>query len=314
MSQSIRSQINTPVLHSKHVAFESLKTTSVDRVSGLLSALTIFALIAVVSLGTVFILSLFQSNQVEAKDTFFLGGSSDFQHITDDVRLVAYEVAAPETSEVAQLEEPSLESSLDGIPASLITSSDWREASSEIESSLLHQKPVGDQRVQGPIGTDIVPRHQRWELTFSARDAKSYATQLDFFQIELGVAGGGIVGVDYVKNLRGPLITRSGNGELEKRLYFANQHEGPLANFERSFVHQAGLKSSNRIVLKMLPPELESVLESRELDFAKEKRGPDVLVQHVAKTTFRCQPMQENRYQWVIVDQRYRRSTSNERF
>ncbi len=80
----------------------------------------------------------------------------------------------------------------------------------------------GDSRPPGPEGEgdDIVPRFERWDIKFQARDKKNYASQLDFFKIELGTYGGGIPRVEYVSNVASSPVKRTGLPKEDKRCIF----------------------------------------------------------------------------------------------
>ncbi len=148
----------------------------------------------------------------------------------------------------------------------------------------------GDSRPPGPEGEgdDIIPRWERWELRFNARDLKSYASQLEFFKIELAAIGAGHTQVDYVSNLTGSPQKRSGSGEEEKRLYFMNRREGPLLKYETSLLAKGGVPMNGRLVLKLIPKDLEDRLALLEKEYAVKKRGKDVTTKELAKTVFEC--------------------------
>jgi len=99
----------------------------------------------------------------------------------------------PGAEEVEDLMEPTLADTLEAVTdavssvaASLTTTNTNAAASSQGSGA-------GDSRPPGPEGEgdDIIGRWDRWELTFSAKGKKAYATQLDFYGIELAAFGGG---------------------------------------------------------------------------------------------------------------------------
>jgi hypothetical protein len=163
----------------------------------------------------------------------------------------------------------------------------------------------GDNRQPGPEGEgdDIVPRFERWKLKFLARNIKDYAKQLDFYQIELGAIGGNIDGVDYAKNLVGAPQTRRAPSGDEERLYFMWTSPGPLMKYDRRLLEKAGVRLSNRQMLKFIPKQLENMLANIELDYAKE-RGHNK-VQEIAKTIFESRPV-DGGYTFEVIEQTYR--------
>src|SRR3954471_6245372 len=59
----------------------------------------------------------------------------------------------------------------------------------------------GDGKGKGPGGpgtSDGIPAYDRWEFRISPANIDEYAKMLDFFKVELGVAGGGNANVQYI--------------------------------------------------------------------------------------------------------------------
>ncbi|MGI9469914.1 MAG: hypothetical protein ACR2NZ_00175 [Rubripirellula sp.] len=163
----------------------------------------------------------------------------------------------------------------------------------------------GDSRPPGPENglQDIVPRFQRWQLDFEAKDIFHYARQLDHFRIELGLIGGTIQGVDYVRGLAGPTEVRRGDAESEKRLYFMWTRPSPLKQFDRQLLLAAGADVEGREMLKFIPEGLETQLARIELEYAM-AHGRDS-AQTIAKTVFSSRPTADG-FQFIVVEQRYR--------
>ena len=167
---------------------------------------------------------------------------------------------------------------------------------------------AGDSRPPGPPGEgeDIIPRFERWQLNFTARDIRQYATQLDFYQIELGAIGGSIQGVDVAKNLVGsPQKYRIVDTESEKRLYFMWNSPSPLMEFDRQLLEQAAIPLPNRQMLKFIPKDLENQLAQIELEYSTAKGHPSVT--EIAKTVFESKP-DGGGYKFEVVSQRYRKT------
>ena len=134
----------------------------------------------------------------------------------------------------------------------------------------------------------------------------SYARQLDFFGIELGVIGGGVPGVDVVKELADePSTYRVTDASSEQRLYFMWNRPNPLSQFDRRLLQQAGVQLSNRQILKFISSKLENeTLAVLELKYAN-SNGYDS-VSKIAKTVFQCKPDGAG-YRFEVISQRYRK-------
>lgn len=215
----------------------------------------------------------------------------------------------PGEEEVEDLLEPTLADSVEAVTdavssvaAALVTADTDSAASSQGAGG------AGDNRQAGPEGEgdDIVPRFERWQLDFAAKDVDTYARQLDFFEFELGVLGGGVKGVEAVTNVsRGGkkrIITDTAN---EKRIYFRFGRPTPLQKFEEELLTRAGANVSGkgRYTIKFIEKNLENQLARLELDYANSK-GHE-LIQEVAKTIFQSEP-DGSGYKFVVVSQRYR--------
>ncbi|MEM1071047.1 MAG: hypothetical protein AAGI63_19230 [Planctomycetota bacterium] len=182
-----------------------------------------------------------------------------------------------------------------------------------------NSRQVGDSRPPGPDNdgrnTNAVPRHERWQIDFEAKDLKSYASQLDHFEIELGVIGGSIQGVDYIFDLvEGPKKRRVIDTKGEDRLYFMWTRDNALQRFDRILIQQAVVPQDGRHLIRFIPKSLENRLAQLELEFAN-KNGYQS-VEKIAKTVFLSERKGSN-YQFRVSSQRYRKrpagSESNDR-
>ena len=166
---------------------------------------------------------------------------------------------------------------------------------------------AGDSRPPGPEGEgdDIIPRFERWQLNFTARDIGLYARQLDFYKIELGAIGGSIQGVDVASNLSGsPKKYRVVKTEDEKRLYFMWNSPSPLMQFDRQLLGKAGIPLPNRQMLKFISDPLENQLAHIEQAYWESKGYTSVT--QIAKTVFESKADGRG-YKFVVTSQRYRK-------
>jgi hypothetical protein len=213
----------------------------------------------------------------------------------------------PAADEVEQLSEPALEQTIqmvnDAIAA--IASMDTIIANDAIAGDRSGQ---GDSRPPGPEGegVDGVHRGERWELKFSARDRKAYAGQLDAFGIELAAIGGGIPTIDYASTLAKAPKARSSTRDQEKRLFFSYVTNNALMQFDKALLQSAGVNIKERTVLKFIPKELEDTLALAEKAHYVEKRSKDFRVSDIAKTIFECKATKNGKFEWAVIDQRYR--------
>ena len=283
--------------HAEYGVDSSMKTTKTDRYSSLLLAGVVMIGVMVMLLGALFILKLERAPEVVPVMI------EPMPEGTENPPGVARDAEPPAPEEVEELKDPSLDETLTAMTDSI-------SAALDVSTPGTGQ---GDSRRRGieGEGEDIIPRYERWELKFAARDLAGYAKQLDHFEIELGAIGGGRPLVDYASNLSGTPKSRSGPGDQEQRIYFMPRGEGPLVQYDRQLLKKAGVQVSGRTVLKFISKEFENQLAVIENEYAKEKLNAGSMnnveiAKRIAKTIFECQIEGSSGYQWVVLDQKYR--------
>lgn len=281
----------------------SLKTNKVEQVSSFLISLVVMLGLAV---GMLFLLFVLQMNWQRPQEMIL-----DVEQIAgrgDNAAGFERDFDPPGADEVEQLQEPALEQTLqmvtDAISA-IAASMDTISSATAVSGDGTGQ---GDSRPAGPEGEGIdgIHRAERWELKFSARDRKGYATQLDAFGIELAAIGGGIKTIDYASNLSKSPTPRSGTRDQEKRLVFTYTANNALAQYDKTLLQAAGVPLKERTVLKFIPKPTEDQLAIAEKSYYLEKRSKDFRVGDIAKTIFECRPGKSGKFEWVVLDQRYR--------
>jgi hypothetical protein len=156
----------------------------------------------------------------------------------------------------------------------------------------------GDGRVAGfGSGRPGKPRH--WEVRFiQGNTLKTYARQLDFFEIELGVLMPENK-VEYAANLsQNRPGRRSGAADQEKR-YYLTWRQGGLQEADLELLASAGISAEGRLILKFMTPELEIKLLTLERDRA----GDDA--DKIRATIFQIRE-EGGGYAFHVVDQTYK--------
>lgn len=137
---------------------------------------------------------------------------------------------------------------------------------------------------------------RNWEIRFpKGQTVEAYAKQLDHFGIELAVVlpEGMLL---YVSRLSADKpLTRTGKAANETRFYLT-WRGGELSLADLELLHRAGVEARNRVLLKLLPPELEKQLTQLE----RQAAGPRA--DRVRKTRFDIRPS-DGSYQFVVVEQ-----------
>jgi len=165
---------------------------------------------------------------------------------------------------------------------------------------------TGDGRGKGPGGpgtSDGIPAHERWEIRLSAASSDEYAKQLDFFKVELGVAGGGNPDVDYITNLSAakPKV-RSAKPQEETRLRFLHR-SGELRQADRELAAKAGVRTDGRVVFQFYNDQTYQSLLALEAARKGNRR-----LAEVRRTVFGVRTSGRG-YEFYVIDQQYLGST-----
>ena len=210
----------------------------------------------------------------------------------------------PNPEEINEVVDPPIEQSLQSITAVVTTEAqelDALEGSTSLGTG--QGSGTGDGRGPGPGGpgtADGIPAYERWEVRMSATSLDEYARQLDFFKVELGVAGGGNPNVDYVSNLSSPTPkVKQGNPKDEKRLRFLHR-SGELRAADRQLAEKAKVTTNGRVVFQFYDNQTYQQL----LRLEHERMGPMRRISQVRRTIFGVRGS-AGRYEFYVIDQLY---------
>jgi len=219
-----------------------------------------------------------------------LGGGMELEGPTDE-----------EIGEETDFEEPAVQDTLAAIADAV-----GAQAAMLADPALTDQMKSGkgggsrgDGRTAGSGSGSGSGVHRHWEVRFiEGNTLNTYARQLDFFGIELGVLMPENK-VIYVAGVSAPQATvRSGPADQEKR-YYLTWRGGDLQQADRELLARAGVESKGRIILKFLPPPLEARLA------AMEKARADSMNEKARRTRFGVRAEGAG-YAFYIMDQSYR--------
>lgn len=146
------------------------------------------------------------------------------------------------------------------------------------------------------IGT---PPWERWEVQLSANTLAEYKQQLDFFEIELGVAGGGSPVVTYISNVSKTSQVRTGNPQDEQRLRFLHR-SGALRNADKQIVSAAGVDTGGKVIFQFYSQKTYDTLLTLE-NIAMRPRH----IGQVRRTVFGVRGGPGS-YEFYVISQDYR--------
>ncbi len=288
------------IRETRKAARDKLRTSRFDIVTSLFMALILFIGTFVTLLFIVWLLS------GDPKPLILKPQIEEANGRADNAEGFERDFEPPGEEEVEELLEPTLEDTIEAVTdavstvAASLATADTNQAATNVGDGM------GDSRPPGPAGEGpgTVPRGERWQLNFVAKDVKTYAKQLDHFGIELAAMGES-QGVDYAYDLStSPKTRKLIDTTTENRLYFMWTKPSPLQRFDEQLMQQAGVPlQGNRAKLRFIPPDLEDQLYALEMQYAGTQGRTSVT--EIAKTIFECKSG-GNGFVFEVVDQRYR--------
>ena len=204
---------------------------------------------------------------------------------------------------VQSLTMPAFES----IPSVVQSQSVTLEAIREIEAD--RQRSGERAGGTGPRASGILGANaggfERWEIRFSSNSLEEYKRQLDFFGIELGIAGGGVNTVDYVKGFStgSPIIRLAQDPKQEKRIRFLYRG-GPLKEADHHLARAAGFNVEGRVVFQFYTDEMY-----RSLLVLENERMKPRFISDVVRTVFGVRPAGSG-FEFYVIRQDYRHVVS----
>ena len=277
--------------HAKEVPKDLAKVSVFDQVAGLLIALLVLVGSGVLVLFLIFLTT--QNWETPVSIPVLLEPASGRG---DHALGTAQDLELPGLEELDIGLKPQAEVSYEALTQAITQQQATLENLEGASDTSARGQGLGDNRPLGPAGDgpNIVPRWERWQIEFASTDLTTYARQLDFFQIELGAAGGGSNTINYAANFsRGSPRRRKAAGDQEERLYFTWK-SGSLRVADLELLDQAGVETSGRIPLQFYPAETENVLAHLEQQHLAGRP-----LENVRKTVFGIRP-KDNGYEFYV--------------
>lgn len=140
---------------------------------------------------------------------------------------------------------------------------------------------------------------RRWEITFPPGNTiETYARQLDFFKIVLGVLRPDNT-VDYAWGFTQQTPNRDRGPSSKETRYYLTWRKGGLEQADRELLGEAGIDPKKDLILKFLTPELELDLQQKEKVYAGNESRP------IRTTYFGIRP-KSGGYEFYVIKQTYK--------
>ncbi|MFT5524506.1 MAG: hypothetical protein ACI9HK_002461 [Pirellulaceae bacterium] len=294
------SNADRPVTELEQNEYTDLGVSSYDQVAGML-----IALLFIVGFFTSLLFIIWLTHRlVFTKTVPPIVYIEEPMGRADNPEGYAEDMAEPGMEELPELEKPELQSTLEAVTDLVSTQMGAFDAISTSATQSGKGSGLGDKRKAGPGGhgdSDIIPRWERWQIKYKTNGLDIYAKQLDFFEIELGAAGGGYKQIDYAKNFTRGIAKRKGTSKQEKRLYMT-WRDGTLQQLDRALLGKGGIPTKNRVVMQFYTKERENELATLELANAGGRTAKEF-----QKTIFGVREIGSG-YEFWVMEQYYRRA------
>jgi hypothetical protein len=142
-------------------------------------------------------------------------------------------------------------------------------------------------------------RPRRWEVRFPPGNTiETYARQLDFFGIELGVLMPQNK-VIYASGFSQQVPNRREGAADEEKRYYLTWRQGALEQADRELLAKANIDTKGRLILKFLSPELE-------LDLQQKEKARAAGEYNNVRTTYFGIRSRGGKYEFYVIDQTYK--------
>jgi hypothetical protein len=215
---------------------------------------------------------------------------------------VADDVLEPGVEEFPEVEVPQLANALEAVT----------DAVSSVRASL--EKRSGDALQMGRgsgygsreggtgTGGDGIPEHKRWIINYEAEDIDSYADQLSFFNIDIGVIHQTRNDIWRVNDAGGAAKVIQTDREKEKlTLRFAHKKQR-MKRWDEELSRRNGVNLSNTITNQFYPESTRQIIRQAEAA-ALQQAGREL--RQVRNTIFKVEPGGSG-FVFTVVDILYR--------
>ncbi len=280
-----------------------LRVTTYERVSSSLITVVIALTIAALILGTIWFLNR-RPPPIDAipLELIELPGGEPDGFVDETLNLESPEEEIPDPS---LAETPSEESEIQEMLEVVVDLADVasQQTQEQFDTAAENTGKVGSASGTGRRalgmgpGVSGMPRSQRWFIRFSDRaTVEQYASELEFFGIELGVLKADEGKLYIISNLTAarPKVRTVNTGKGETRLYMTWQG-GNRREADSKLFRKAGIDVGRDLILHFYPPKTEGLLARLERD---KSRKP---VEQISRTYFVVQKARSGGYEFVVT-------------
>ena len=209
----------------------------------------------------------------------------------------------PGVEEFPEIETPQLANALEAVADSVSSVQGALEKRSGSAKQMGKGSGFGS-REGGGNGGDGIPEYKRWIINYSAADTDTYAKQLSFFSIEIGVVAEAKQSIKRLVDPSGArrVVNSDRKTETEaKNIYFVHKKQRFLA-WDRSLAERAGIDTNAALTVLFYNDQTRQIIRTVEAQKLQEfgKKLADV-----KNTIFKVVPS-GNGYKFEVTEIIYR--------
>jgi len=203
----------------------------------------------------------------------------------------------PGVEEFPEVETPQLANALEAVSDSISSVQGALEKRSGSATQMGKGSGFGS-REGGGGGGGGTPEYKRWIINFSAANPETYAKQLSFFKIDIGVVSETKQAIRRLVDPAGAKRVVSSNRKTEaKSVYFVHKKQRFLA-WDRVLAGEAGIDTDASLTVQFYPDETRQLIRTAE---AKKLQEAGKAVQDVKNTLIKVVPDGSN-YKFEVTE------------
>lgn len=207
----------------------------------------------------------------------------------------------PGVEEFPEVETPQLANALEAVSDSVSSVQGALEKRSGSAKQMGRGSGFGS-REGGGSGGDGIPEYKRWIINFSAADTDTYAKQLSFFLIDIGVVSEVKQSIKRLVDPAGAKRVINSNRKTEgKNIYFVHKKQRFLA-WDRVLANRAGIDTDEALTVQFYNDNTRQIIRGVE---AKKLQEVGKTLADVKNTFFKVVPS-GNGYKFEVTEIIYR--------
>ena len=175
----------------------------------------------------------------------------------------------PGVEEFPEVDTPQLANALEAVTDSISSVQGALEKRSGSAQQMGKGSGFGS-REGGGGGGGGIPEYKRWIISFSAADPETYAKQLSFFSIDIGVVSKNKQSIKRLDDPGGAKRVINSNRKKEsKNVHFVHKKQRFLA-WDKLLAGQAGIDTDNALTVQFYPEKTRAIIRQVEADKLRE--------------------------------------------